>query len=287
MRILVTGAGGFIGGRLLQEIGPHHDVFALARRAPGQPMPPGAVQWIEHDLTEPLERAMLPDKVDAVVHLAQSRHYKQFPERAGDIFAVNIDATLRLLEYTRLAEAKTFVFASTGGVYGHSYERFVETDPVSPLDFYLTSKYAAELLIANYKRFFRTIVLRFFFVYGPGQKGMLIPNLLDKVRNGETVTIEGRGLRINPIHVADAVRVFEPALALERSDLFNVCGDEAVDLDALVRLMGEAAGKPASIEHRPGERDGDIVGDNARMKSVLGVRPRTTLADGIASMLVS
>ena len=62
-------------------------------------------------------------------------------------------------------------------------------------------------------------------------------------------------------------------------------GDEAVDLDALVRLMGDTTGTPASIEHAPGDRDGDILGDNARMKSVLGVHPRTTLADGIASML--
>lgn len=286
MRVLVTGANGFIGAHLVQELEAKHEVIALARNAPTF-APSSSTRWIEHDLVEPLDAAPLPDAVDAVIHLAQSRHYKQFPERADDIFAVNIDATFRLLEYARLAQAKAFVFASTGGVYGYSYERFAETDPVSPLDFYLSSKYATELLIANYRRFFRTIVLRFFFVYGQGQRGMLIPNLLDKVRNGETVTIEGRGLRINPIHVADAVRVFEPALALERSDLFNVCGDEAVDLSALVRLMGEAAGNPASIEHILGERDGDILGDNTRMKSVLGVRPRITLADGIASMLES
>jgi nucleoside-diphosphate-sugar epimerase len=286
MRVLVTGANGFIGAHLVQELEAKHEVIALARSAPTF-APSPSTRWIEHDLVEPLEAAELPDAVDAVIHLAQSRHYKQFPERADDIFAVNIDAPFHLLEYARLAKAKAFIFASTGGVYGYSYERFAETDPVSPLDFYLSSKYATELLIANYRRFFCTIVLRFFFVYGPGQRGMLIPNLLDKVRNGEIVTIEGRGLRINPIHVADAVKVFEPSLALERSDLFNVCGDEAVDLDALVRLMGEAAGKPASIEHIPGERDGDILGDNARMKSVLGVRPRITLADGIASMLES
>jgi len=283
MRLLVTGAGGFIGSHLVGELEERHEVVALARRASDTPY--RSARWIEHDLVEPLERAALPEEIDAVIHLAQSRNYKQFPDRADDIFAVNVNGTFSLLEYARKAGAKAFVFTSTGGVYGSSYEKFVETDPVSPLDFYLTSKYLGELLIANYNRFFRTVVLRPFFVYGPGQKGMLIPNLLDRVRNGETVTIEGRGLRINPIHVADAVRVFEPALALERSDLFNVCGDEAVHLDALVRLMGEAAGKPASIEHVPGNRDGDIVGDNARMKSILGVHPQTTLADGIASML--
>ena len=284
MRILVTGANGFIGGHLLRELAPRHELHALGRRPPGDA--PEGVEWIQHDLTKPLEGAGLPTTLDAVVHLAQSRHYKEFPERADDIFAVNVAGTFRLLEYAREAGASSFVFASTGGVYGHSYERFVETDPVSPLDFYLTSKYAAELLIANYKRFFHTIVLRFFFVYGPGQEGMLIPNLLDKVRRGETVTVQGpAGLRINPIYVGDAVRVVEPALALERSEVFNVAGDEAVHLAELVQLMGTAAGNDAQIEHTSSGPDGDLVGDNRRMKEVLGVTPETSLADGLRSML--
>jgi UDP-glucose 4-epimerase len=285
MRILVTGANGFIGGHLLRELAPRHELFALARGGPRNEAPDG-VHWIEHDLTQPLEDAGLPSEIDAVIHLAQSRHYKEFPDRADDIFAVNVQGTFRVLEYARTAGAASFVFASTGGVYGHSYEKFVETDPVSPLDFYLTSKYAAELLIANYKRFFRTIVLRLFFVYGPTQEGMLIPNLLGKVRAGATITVEGPlGLRINPIYVGDAVRVFEPALALESSELFNVAGDESVHLSELVGVMGQVTGASVSIEHTASSSHGDLVGDNRRMKEVLGVTPSTSLADGLRSML--
>ena len=284
MRVLVTGANGFIGGHLIRELAPRHELFALARGGPKGEAPDG-IQWIEHDLTQPLEGAGLPSEIDAVIHLAQSRHYKEFPDRADDIFAVNVQGTFRVLEYARAAGADSFVFASTGGVYGHSYEKFVETDPVSPLDFYLTSKYAAELLIANYKRFFRTIVLRLFFVYGPTQEGMLIPNLLGKVRAGATITVEGPlGLRINPIYVGDAVRVFEPALALESSELFNVAGDESVHLSELVELMGQVTGASASIEHTASSPHGDLVGDNRRMKEVLGVTPATSLADGLRSM---
>jgi nucleoside-diphosphate-sugar epimerase len=285
MRILVTGGNGFVAGHLIRDLAGRHEVVALARGGPRDEVPEG-VRWVEHDLTEPLAGAGLPAEIDAVVHLAQSRHYKEFPERADDIFGVNVQGTFRLLEYAREAGARSFVFTSTGGVYGYSYERFVETDPVSPLGFYLTSKYAAELLIANYKSFFHTIVLRLFFVYGPGQEGMLIPNLLGRVRRGETVTIEGpAGLRINPIYVSDAVRVFEPALALETSEVFNVAGDEAVHLAELVRLMGEVTGRPASIEHSSSSPDGDLVADIRRMKDVLGVTPGTSLADGLRSML--
>jgi nucleoside-diphosphate-sugar epimerase len=280
VRIVLTGASGFIGGRLLRSLAARHEMVAVGRTPPA-----GGVLHVEHDLARPLDRARLPERADAVVHLAQSRHYREFPERADDIFAVNVRSTFELLEYARGAGVRSFVFASTGGVYGYSYEKLVETDPVNPLNFYLTSKHAAELLIGNYRRFFHTVVLRLFFVYGPGQTRMLIPTLLERVLAGEPITVEGEpGLRINPIYVDDAVEVFRRALALERSDVFNVAGDEVVAIDELVRAMGRVVGREPEIRHADASHDGDLVGDNARMKAVLGVEPDTPLERGLAAM---
>jgi nucleoside-diphosphate-sugar epimerase len=226
--------------------------------------------------------------LDAIIHLAQSRHYREFPEHAKDIFDVNVDGTFQLLEYARQAGVKCFIFASSGGVYGYSYERFFETDPVNPLNFYLSSKYTAELLLANYQPYFKTIVLRFFFVYGPGQKGMLIPNLLSKVLKGELITIEGNpGFRINPICIEDAIRVFEPALNLYASTLFNIAGDEAVTLTDLVNLIGEAAERQPQIHYRANHVSGDLIGDNERMKEVLKVVPEVSLREGLRGMVRS
>jgi nucleoside-diphosphate-sugar epimerase len=246
------------------------------------------VQWIEQDLAKPLEYGRLPKHIDAIIHLAQSKLYKQFPEGAKDVFDINIHGTFQLLEYGRETGIEYFVFASSGGVYGYSYEKFVETDPVSPLNFYLSSKHTAELLIANYKHFFRTVVFRFFFVYGSAQKGMLIPNLFHKVLNGEVIVIEGNpGLRINPIYVEDAIRVFEPALHLDTSELFNIAGDEVVTITDLVRLIQRVSGKKTSVTHTGVNAEGDLVGDNTRMKEILGVLPQTPLREGLRSMLES
>src|SRR5206468_1446522 len=98
-----------------------------------------------------------------------------------------------------------------------------------------------------------------------------ILSLLERVRDGETITIDGNdGIRINPIHVDNAVSVFPPALELDRSEIFNVAGDEAVTLRELVTLIGEIASQKVSIETKNSHANGDLVGDNARLKEQLG-----------------
>jgi UDP-glucose 4-epimerase len=284
-KLLVTGATGFIGRRLVRLLQKRHEMFPLVKGIPSKGDFPG-VQWIVQDLTLPLEYSRLPQHVDAIFHLAQSRLYKQFPEGAKDIFDINVNSTFELLEYARKTGVECFVFASSGGMYGYSYEKFVETDPVNPLNFYLSSKHTAEVLIANYRQFFKTVVFRFFFVYGPGQKGMLIPTLMTKVEKGESIIIEGiPGVKINPIYVDDAIRVFEPALCLPTSDLFNVAGDENVTIADLVNLIEKVLGKKAIVNHTDSGPQGDLIGDNTRMKKVLGVYPRTSLLEGLDRLL--
>jgi nucleoside-diphosphate-sugar epimerase len=117
---------------------------------------------------------------------------------------------------------------------------------------------------------------------------MMVPSLLGRVLDGQEIVIEGDpGLRMNPIYVEDAVSVFEPALRLEHSDLFNVAGDEAVTLTELVSTMAEVAGREALVTHAPAGPPGDLVGDNAKMKSVLGVVPQTSLRDGLSAMVAA
>ena len=282
MRILVTGATGFVGSNLLPLLAGTHDLYALARATPSAAAPD--VSWIEQDLAQPL--AGLPDQIDAVIHLAQSRRYREWPEGSTDMFAVNVESTFRLLDYARAAGARAFLHASTGGVYGGSAKPVTEIDPIDvSAGFYPSSKWSAEALVAGYQSAFVTVVFRFFFVYGPGQTGMLMPSLIEKVRSGEELTVQGaEGLRINPIHVADAVRAFEPALELSEYGVFNIAGDETVSTRELIALIEQEVGRPAVVASTDGTPT-DLVAANQRMKDVLGVTPRISLAEGIRSML--
>jgi UDP-glucose 4-epimerase len=281
MRILITGAAGFVGSHLIEHLTGRHELYAIARRPPPAALASRA-QWIEQDLVT-LDPDALPARIDGVVHLAQSRHYRDFPDGAADVFAVNVGSTFNLLEYARRAGAHAFVLASTGGVYGYRPHPISEReDEPRPTTFYFRSKRSAELLAEAYAGLFAVIVFRPFFVYGAEQRSMLIANLIDKVTAGEPIVVDGDpGLSINPIHVGDAVRAFEPALELGRSATVNVAGAERVTVSELVRLIGELAGQPPAIEHTQAQPEGDLVADIGRLRELLGVTPAISLAEGL------
>jgi nucleoside-diphosphate-sugar epimerase len=266
-------------------MGGKHDAFALTRNR-NINQTKGDPNWIFQDLTEPLDYSSLPNDLDTIIHLAQSESYRCFPEGAADIFDVNLHGTFKLLEYARKIGIRSFVFASTGSVYGYASHRFNETHPANPTNFYNSSKYAAEMLVSSYNDFFRTVVLRFFSVYGPGQKGMLIATLVRKVLNRETIVVEGKpGLRINPIYIEDALRVFEPVLHLREAGVFNVAGDDCVTITELVKLMQRLSGRRVPIRHTESNLRMDLMGDNTRMKKVLGVHPKVSLCEGLSRII--
>ena len=285
MRLLITGAAGFVGSHLVDHLADRHEVYAMTRRAP-PPELAGRATWIEQDLCA-FDETALPEQVDGIVHLAQSAHYREFPDGAPDVFAVNVSSTFSLLEYARRAGARSVVLASTGGLYGYRRHpiREVEDEP-RPTTFYFRSKRAAEILAEAYTDLFSVVVFRFFFVYGAGQTRMLIPTLIDKVVSGQEIVVDGDpGLTINPIHVDDAVRAFEPALELGRSTTLNVAGEEHVTVTGLVDLIGEIAGRAPAITHGPAQADGDLVADIGRLRELLGVHPEISLRDGLRSAI--
>ena len=287
MKLLVSGGMGFIGSHLVEMLGQKNELFCLIQHK-DKVKSHHNVEWVEQDLAESLDENDLPDRIDAIIHLAQSRHYREFPEKIWDIFHVNVKATLSLLEYGRKRKIQKFIYASSGGIYGYSYEKFIETDATNPINFYLTSKYCSELLIGNYTPFFQTVVFRFFFVYGPKQKGMLIPRLIENIKKGEPIVIYGKsGVRLNPIHVKDAIKAFSPALETPVSGVFNIAGDEVVSIKELSERIGKWVGKEPVFVYEKSAIPGDIIGDNSRMKSVLGVAPEIHLDEGIAELVTS
>jgi UDP-glucose 4-epimerase len=277
MRVLVTGATGFVASHLIPALAEDgHEVLALGHDARRIPFAPG-VTPIEADLREPL-----PDvaRVDAVAHLAQAN--VPFPDGAEDLFAVNTASTHALLECARRSGAGAFVYASSGSVYGYGERAWREDDPARATDFYSTTKLAAELLVRSYAPYFATAVLRLFTPYGPGQQQRLVARLVEQVRNGAPVMLNGGGRpRMTPIFVADVVRVVQATLNRGGHDVVNVAGDEVVDIRELAVLIGELVGRePLFVDGSP-TAAGDLVGDNAQMHALYGLGELVPLEDGL------
>jgi UDP-glucose 4-epimerase len=280
VRVLVTGATGLIGKRLVERLAPGNEVFALVRQAGAELE---GVEWIQLDLSQPLDPAALPRAVDAVAHLAQSERYRDFPDGAMDLFAVNVQSTAALLEYARRAGAGALVLASTGGSYAPSPDPVAEDAPLTTPGPYFRSKRMAELLVENYAGVLGGAILRFFFAYGPGGR-LLVSRLANRILAGEEIVIEGDpGMAMNPIYVDDAAAAVEAALGLSEQATINVAGDEVLRVRELVERLAEALGRKAQI--RPGSAaPGDLVADTSLMRSLLGVRPEIDLDHGLRAV---
>jgi UDP-glucose 4-epimerase len=288
MRILVTGGTGFIGARLIDHLANEHEIFALGRRRGAASS--DQVRWLIQNLAELHWSVELPSKIDAVVHLAQSAHFREFPAQAMDIYSVSAATTMRLLDWALRAGACNFVLGSTGGLYGASDEPVSEKDPLpeqrNQLGFYFASKRAAELLAQQYTGQINVATLRFFFVYGAGQPApMLLPRLVASVREGTAVFLQGDdGIRLNPVHVDDAVKAISRAMELPESRLINIAGPEVTTLRRIVEEIGLQLGRKPVFNVDKITRPNHLVADIDRMSRVLGA-PRVSLKAGLSELI--
>jgi len=265
MRVLVSGATGFVASHLVPAlVREGHDVVALGHDA--SRLPAGG-ENVELDLAA----ARSFPAADAIVHLAQAN--VPFPDGAADLFAVNTASTAALLEHARASGAERFVFASSASVYGVGELAFAEDDPPRATDFYSATKIAAERLARAYANLLRVIVLRPVAPFGPGQRNRLVPGLVDRVRNGQPITLNGGGRpRMNPIYVGDVVDAIVLALERDAPQLVNVGGDKVVSIRELAELIGEVVGAEPVFEDG-GTADGDLVVRNDRLHQLLGRAP--------------
>ncbi len=282
--ILITGINGLIGQSLTGQLKADSsiNIYGLGR---------SDAAWkntIIIDLEREWSTGQLPEKMDIIIHLAQSEKFRDFPNYSLDVFNVNTYSTLKLLEYARISGVQKFIYASSGGIYGNKEYGFNEEDPVvarKDLGFYLSTKFCSEIIAENYAPYFNLDILRFFFVYGKNQRrSMLIPRLVDNVKNGIPISIDGQeGIKINPIYVDDAVSAIIKSLQLTGYHKINIGGAEILSLREIVNIIG----KETNIAPKYIIKDSvpkNLIGDISKMNKLL-TYPKVTLAEGIRSLL--
>lgn len=289
MKILITGVNGFIGRHMAKFLSARHEVLGVTR-ASMSINDSFATKLISADLSELDFVEQLPPGIDCIIHLAQSTHYRNFPVGAEDMRRINIDATCQLLEWARETGVKQFIFSSTANVYGNSNEQLTEAHATQPESFYGATKLAAEHLAKQYQSHFQVDILRLFTVYGAGQKGMLIPNIADRIKKGQPVTLaEGVGLYLSPVYVGDVAEIVRKLIELPtigKYRLFNVCGDNVKNLSDVVSILEGALNIKANIQitHAKAQY---FVGSNNVLKKFLDLGNMTTLEAGIVKTFFS
>lgn len=287
MSTVVTGSNGLLGGavhKLLASCG--QEVTSVVRRPPSGPA--AISPYLTIDLAAPYSMSkVLPSSIDVVIHLAQSRKFRNFPDGAADVFGVNVHATALLLDYAVRAGATHFVYASSGGLYRQGEAPLTENAPLDPpgnLGYYLGSKAAAEILVQSYAALMNVVILRPFFVYGPGQgRDMLIPRIFTSVKGERAVQLDGDdGLAINPIHVEDAAAAVVGATTLRQGAVINVAGPETLTLREIAVAFGQYLGT-APIFEPTGEPGRSLLGSIDLMSKLLH-QPHRRLFDSIGDV---
>ena len=288
MHILIVGGTSFIAGHLIARLAAHdREVSATYRDRPGSNE---RVRWIRTDLASHDATASWPSRCDAVIYLAQSRAWRQFPEGAPDVSAVNVDGVARAATYAHRAGARHFLLASTGTVYDGLQATSERTpiDVARPRQFYPASKLAAEMLLSAYAHVMHTVIFRLFMPYGAGQDpSMLIPQLITRVQQGIPVQLYGGdGLKANPVAVGDVAQVFEAGLAFDRSLTLNIAGPEVLSLRQIALTIGRVVARPPVLERCDGMPK-DVIGDTALLAQALGWVPQTSFEAGLKAWLAA
>lgn len=298
MRCLVTGAAGFIGSHLCEQLlAEGHEVVGLDGFIPYYPRPLKEAnlasllhqpRFTFHELDlrcDPLDPVV--GGIEVIFHLGAmaglARSWTDFQLYQD----CNLLATQRLLEAVRgRRELHRFIYASTSSVYGRfsSGDESLPTRPISP---YGVTKLAAENLCRAFaeEQGLPLVVLRYFSVYGPRQRpDMGYYQFIHAILRGQTVTVTGDGLQVRGnTYISDCVAATIAAVRAPTQEIYNLGGGETANVWEILHRLERIIGCQAQVQQAPA-RPGDqryTLADTGKLQRHLGWRPKVGLDEGL------
>ncbi|MHC1774244.1 MAG: GDP-mannose 4,6-dehydratase [Lentimicrobium sp.] len=305
--VFITGVAGFIGSNLartllkqdftvsgIDNFDNFYDPLIKRNVAEKLKSYPGFTLF-EGDIRDRklLDHIFETEKPELVIHLAARAGVRPSIEDPELYYDVNVTGTLVLLEAMRKAALKDLLFASSSSVYGNNMKvPFSERDAVdNPISPYAATKKAGELLCYTYHHLynFNIFCLRFFTVYGPGQRPeMAIQQFGRKITKGTPITLFGDGTtRRDYTFIEDIVAgILAAADKLDGYQILNLGNSDTISLIDLVRGIEETLGKKALIEWQP-MQPGDVeitYADISKARNLIGYNPDYHVKKGLMKM---
>ncbi len=302
MRILVTGAGGFVGRHVLRELADNgHTPLALDCRF-GDSLPPGTDTVTEADVTNAADiRAAVKSLApEACIHLAGIAFVPDGASAPGLMFEVNVMGTLYLLEAVKAEtpEAKVLV-VSSGHVYGdcNMSRPVTEADPLAPLSRYAISKLAADLMTLNYAHdcSMKAVTVRPYNHIGPGQSPRFVvasfADQLKKIAAGEAearMMVGNLDAERDFTDVRDVARAYRLLLEQGRDgEAYNVASGRPVAIRAILEMLSKIAGVSPEIvvdpeRYRPADNSASL--DTSKIEQDTGWQPCISLEQSLQDL---
>lgn len=228
--------------------------------------------------------------VDVIVHLAAKAGVRPSIQDPLAYQEANVIGLQNLLDFAKEKKIRQFVFASSSSVYGmNDHFPWKEDEQLLPISPYAMTKLAGEMLGHVYSKLFglRFIALRFFTVYGPGQRpDLAIHKFTRAILDDKPVTMYGDGSTSRDYtYVDDTVQGIVAAMNYDKTnfEIINLGNNYSISLKELVHSIEEVTGKKASVEQLP-DQPGDVpktFADISKAKTLLGYEPATKLNTGL------
>lgn len=301
MRIVITGAAGFIGshlsGTLLDQ---GHSVVGIDNLLTGDianiaHLTGRDFVFLKHDVTNYIS---VDGPVDCVMHWASPASpidYLELPIPTLKVGALGTHNALGLAK----AKGARFVLASTSEVYGDPLEHpqretyWGNVNPIGPRGVYDEAKRFAEAITVAYHRYHGvdTKIVRIFNTYGPRMRihdGRAVPTFIAQALRGEDLTIFGDGSQTRSFcYVSDLVRGIIALMHSSTNDPVNIGNPQEMTIEAIGRLIIDMTGSSSRIVYRPLPTDDPKVRqpDITRARTLLNWEPEVTLEEGLTSTI--
>ena len=298
MRTIVTGGAGFIGSHVTERLlDDGHQVTVLDDLSNGRPENLAHLRGndrltvVKVDVADHAAIRPLFEGIDWVFHLAALADIVPSIVEPLSYHHSNVDGTASVLEASRLAGVKRFLYTASGSCYGiPDIFPTPETAPIRPEYPYALTKNIGEQIALHWGKVYKlpVVSLRLGNVYGPrsrtsGTYGAVFGVFLAQKLSGKPFTVVGDGTQVRDFtYVTDVVEAFMKAAASDlKQEVFNVGTGQPQSVNRLVELLG---GPVVHIPKRPGEPDRTHV-DITKIQTLLGWSPRVPFEDGVRMLL--